>query len=87
MKVDSVVTDVISNVANNNGIQSVEVLNMLDAYYAGVKDLIEKDEGNVIKIDFFGKVIHNESWKQKLRLHKKLKQERETAETNEIIRD
>jgi hypothetical protein len=87
MKIDSVVTDIITNVAKHNAVQSVAVLDMVNAYYKGVKGLIEKDESNVIKMDFFGKVIHNESWKQKTRLHRQLKQDRETTEANEAIRD
>jgi len=87
MKVDSVVTDVITKVAKNNSVQSVVVLDMLNAYYKGVRGLIEEEQSNVIKIDFFGKLIHNEAWKEKSRLHRQAKQDKETAKTNETIRD
>jgi nucleoid DNA-binding protein len=85
MKVDATISSIISDVAERNNVKSEKILTILDIYYKTVRDQIEKDESNVIKIDFFGKLIHNQAWKDKVQLAKKAKQEKETTRTDETI--
>lgn len=66
MKVDSIITEVISSTATKTKTNTLTVLDIVDKYYAGITHIIQNEAPGVIKIDCFGKLIFSHKWKEKM---------------------
>lgn len=62
---DNTISNIIVEIAHKNELELDKTSKIVSGLWNTVKDIIQNEEPGVVKLDFFGKFIYSERYKQK----------------------